>query len=62
MLESILGQKRVAAIAASMAAALALAAGMGGYAIHEHRIAQNLAAANAQATAALDTTRHEVSG
>ena len=58
---SILGPKRVAAVAASIAAALALAAGLGGYAIHEHRSARNLAAANAQATAKLNTTRHEVS-
>jgi hypothetical protein len=60
-LQSILGQKRIAAIAASIATALALAAGLGGYAIHEHRTARNLAAANALATAELNATRHEVS-
>lgn len=56
-LPSILGQARVAVLAAF----LALAAGLGGYAIHEHRTAQNLAAQNAQTTAALNATRHEVS-
>ncbi len=63
MLESssIFGQKRVAAVAASIAAALALAAGLGGYAIHEHHSAQNSAAQNAQTSAALNTTRQEVS-
>jgi hypothetical protein len=60
-LKSIFEQKRIASIAASVAAATALAAGLGGYAIHEHRVAKNLAAANAQATAALNTTRNEVS-
>ena len=37
-LPSILGQKRVAAIATCIAAALALAAGLGRYAIHEDRL------------------------
>ncbi len=57
MSPSILGQRGVAAIAA----ALAMVTGLGGYAIHEHRTAQNLAAANAQAAAELSTTRREVS-
>ncbi len=43
------------------AAIVALGGTLGGYAIHEHRAAQTLAADNTQATAALNATRHEVS-
>ncbi|MGP8227711.1 MAG: hypothetical protein ACLQGT_16335, partial [Terracidiphilus sp.] len=42
------------------AAIVALGA-LGGYAIHEHHAASNLAAQNAQATAALSTTQHQLS-
>jgi hypothetical protein len=56
-LPSILGQKRVAAIAAALVAC----GGLGGYAIHERHTAQNLAAQNQQATTELNATKHEVS-
>jgi hypothetical protein len=46
---------------AAFAAMLALGGALGGYAIHEHRAAQNLAAQNVQAVAALNTTQHELS-
>ncbi|MGA7340633.1 MAG: hypothetical protein WBE72_10525 [Terracidiphilus sp.] len=46
---------------AAYAAALALGGSLGGYAIHEHRSAQNLAADNVQTTAALNATQHELS-
>src|SRR5438477_2593581 len=42
------------------AAILALGGTLGGYAIHEHHTAQDLAAKNVQATAALSETRHEL--
>ena len=51
------GPKRVAAYAA----VAVLCAGIGGYAIHEHNAAQNLAAQNAQQTAALNATQHQLS-
>jgi len=38
-----------------------LGVGLGGYALHEHNTAQNLAAQNAQQTAALDATQHQLS-
>lgn len=53
---SSMGGNRVA----GLVGVLALGGALGGYAIHEHRAAQNLAADNAQATAALNQTRHEV--
>jgi hypothetical protein len=56
-LPSMLARKSVATIAVIMA----LGGGLGGYAIHEHHVAQNLAAQNAQTTAALNATQHEVS-
>src|SRR5579863_7635509 len=43
------------------AAILAIGGACGAYAIHEHRTAENLAANNVQTTAALDSTRHELS-
>lgn len=46
---------------ALIAGVLALGGAAGGYAIHEHSAAQKLAADNAQATAALDQTQHQVS-
>ncbi|HEV2486753.1 MAG TPA: hypothetical protein VGT08_14580 [Terracidiphilus sp.] len=45
---------------AALAAVVVLGGTLGGYAIHEHRVAQNLAAQNAQQTAALTTTQHEI--
>jgi hypothetical protein len=45
---------------AGFVAIVALGVGLGGYAIHEHHAAQNLAAENVQATAALNTTQHEL--
>jgi hypothetical protein len=45
----------------AFAAMLALGGALGGYAIHEHNAAQSLAAQNVQATAALNTTQHELS-
>ncbi|MGA9062313.1 MAG: hypothetical protein WB341_11680 [Terracidiphilus sp.] len=56
-LPSMLARKSVATIAVIVA----LGGGLGGYAIHEHHVAQNLAAQNAQTTAALNATQHEVS-
>jgi hypothetical protein len=62
MLESASVPPAVAHKSIAVYAAMAvLAGGLGGYAIHEHHSAQSLAAANVQTTAALDTTRHEVS-
>ena len=46
---------------AAYAAVLALGGAAGGYAIHEHHAAQKLATANTEMSAALDTTRHELS-
>lgn len=43
------------------AAIVALGGAVGGYAIHEHRSAQNLAAENVQTTAALSATQHQLS-
>jgi hypothetical protein len=51
------GSKRVVGY---VAAAL-LCAGLGGYALHEHNAAQNLAAQNLQANVALNTTQHQLS-
>jgi len=45
---------------AAYAAVVAVGGTLGGYAIHEHNNAQNLAAKNVQTTAALDETRHEL--
>jgi hypothetical protein len=47
--------------AALIAGVLALGGTLGGYAIHEHSAAQRLAADNAQTTAALTQTQHQVS-
>jgi hypothetical protein len=52
----ILAHKHIAAYAA----VVVLGASLGGYAIHEHHTAQNLAAKNQQATAELNDTRHEL--
>jgi hypothetical protein len=46
---------------AILAAIVAVAGALGGYAIHEHSTAQNLAADNAKATATLNSTQHELS-
>jgi hypothetical protein len=43
------------------AAVAVLGGSLGGYAIHEHHSAQSLAAKNAQATAQLNDTKHELS-
>ena len=43
------------------AAIVALGGTLGGYAIHEHHTAQNLAVQNTQATTALAATQHELS-
>src|SRR4051812_17891054 len=43
------------------AAAAVLGGSLGGYAIHEHHTAQDLAAKNAKATAELNDTKHELS-
>jgi len=43
------------------AAVAVLGGSLGGYAIHEHHAAQSLAAKNAQATAQLNDTKHELS-
>ncbi|MGA1982060.1 MAG: hypothetical protein ABSG84_06280 [Acidobacteriaceae bacterium] len=40
---------------------VALGGAVGGYAIHEHSVAQSLAAQNFQTTAALNTTQHNLS-
>lgn len=53
-------QKRVAAFAACALVGV-LGVGVGGYALHEHHAAQNLAAKNAQATTELHDTQHELS-
>lgn len=42
------------------AAIVALGGAVGGYAIHEHHTAENLATENAQTAAALDATRHQL--
>ena len=47
--------------AAAYAAIVALGGAAGGYAVHEHRTAQSLVAQNEQMTAALNTTRNELS-
>ena len=44
----------------ALVAAVVLGCGLGGYAIHEHRAAQDLAATNAQQTAALSATQHQI--
>jgi hypothetical protein len=46
---------------AAYAVVVVLGGALGGYAIHEHSTAQNLAANNAQANAALSTTQHQLS-
>jgi hypothetical protein len=46
---------------AGAAAIVVLGGTLGGYAIHEHNTAQNLAAQNVQATAALTATQHQLS-
>lgn len=51
-----MGHKTIGILAAVLAAGGAL----GGYAIHEHSAAQDLAAQNAQATATLTTTQHQL--
>jgi len=51
-----LGAKKVAAYAAIVV----LGGTLGGYAIHEHNAAENLAAKNQQATAQLDQTRQQL--
>ncbi len=43
-----------------LAAVLAVGGALGGYAIHEHSSAQNLAAQNAQANATLAATQHQL--
>lgn len=45
----------------AFAAILALGGVVGGYAVHEHRVAQSLAAENLQVNTALSSTRHELS-
>ncbi len=44
----------------ALVAVVVLGCGLGGYAIHEHRAAQDLAATNAQQTAALSATQHQI--
>ncbi len=44
----------------ALVAVVVLGGALGGYAIHEHRAAQDLAATNAQQTAQLSTTQHEL--
>ncbi len=46
---------------AVIAAIVALGGGLGGYAIHEHHAAQDLAADNVQTTATLNATQHQLS-
>ena len=46
---------------ALIAGIVVLGGALGGYAIHEHRAAQDLAAQNAQATATLSATQHQLS-
>lgn len=43
------------------AAVVALGSALGGYAVHEHRAAQNLSTQNVQTTAALNTAQHQLS-
>lgn len=50
------GQKHIGAIVAIVA----LGGTLGGYAIHEHSMARNLAAKNQQSTTALHDTQHEL--
>jgi len=45
---------------AALAAVVVLGGILGGYAIHEHRAAQSLAAENAQQSAALTATQHQI--
>jgi hypothetical protein len=45
---------------AALAAVVVLGGTLGGYAIHEHRAAQDLEAKNAQQTAALAATQHQI--
>jgi hypothetical protein len=45
---------------AALAAVVVLGGALGGYAIHEHSAAQNLAAENAQQTVALAATQHQI--
>lgn len=45
---------------AGYAAVVVLSGAVGGYAIHEHHVARNLAAQNRQTTAQLNETRHEL--
>jgi chromosome segregation ATPase len=56
-LPAFLAHKRVVVIAA----VLALGGALGGYAVHEYRSAQKLAAENEQTAAELNATRHQVS-
>ncbi len=44
----------------ALVAVVVLGCGLGGYAIHEHNAAQDLAATNAQQTAALSATQHQI--
>ncbi len=44
----------------ALVAAVVLGCGLGGYAIHEHRAAQDLATTNAQQTAQLSATQHQI--
>lgn len=44
----------------ALVAVVLLGCGLGGYAIHEYRTAQDLAATNAQQTAALSATQHQI--
>ena len=44
----------------ALVAVVVLGCGLGGYAIHEHSAAQDLAATNAQQTAALSATQHQI--
>ena len=46
---------------AAYVAVVVVGGGLGGYAIHEHNAAQSLAADNAQATATLNATQHQLS-
>ena len=43
------------------AAVVALGSALGGYAVHEHRAAQNLSLQNVQTTAALNSAQHQLS-
>lgn len=54
-------RKLISRRVASYAAVVVLASGVvGGYAIHEHRVAQDLASQNAQTNVALNATRNQV--